>query len=296
VSNVNVSIKGSWQGYLYARPALFLVTAIVYFGIGANVVFSTWDWNGISRNPEVVGFDNYLKLLADPVFWQAVRNTLLFSIIVVFVQMILGLVLALAVRTRVVGRNLLRTVIFIPVVLSGAVVATSFRQLLAPDGAVNELLEWMGVISEPVAWLSNPSTALFVLAVVNIWQFTGYSFVIYDAAIGQIDPHLIEAATVDGATTVQLTRYVISPLLAGTHLILIVLGFIGGFKTFELVFLTTGGGPGTSTEFLSTYIYRQGITQFHAGYGAALSIALAVVALVFAVLQIRLTQGGAKQR
>lgn len=292
----NVRVKGSWQGYLYAFPALFLVSVIVYFGIGANVVFSTWDWNGISRNPEVVGFDNYLKLLADPVFWQAVRNTLLFSIIVVFVQMALGLVLALAVRTRVVGRNLLRTVIFIPVVLSGAVVATSFRQLLAPDGAINQLLETLGLISQPVAWLSNPSTALFVLAVVNIWQFTGYSFVIYDAAIGQIDPHLIEAATVDGATTVQLTRYVISPLLSGTHLILIVLGFIGGFKTFELVFLTTGGGPGTSTEFLSTYIYRQGITQFHAGYGAALSIALALVALVFAVLQIRLTQGGGKQR
>jgi raffinose/stachyose/melibiose transport system permease protein len=292
----NVTVKGSWQGYIYALPALVLVTAIVYFGIGANLVFSTWDWNGISPNPGSVGFDNYLKMFADPVFWQAIRNTLIFSIIVVFAQMLLGLVLALAVRVRVVGRNLLRTMIFVPVVLSGAVVATSFRQLLAPAGPINQLLETLGIISQPIAWLANPSTALLVLAAVNIWQFTGYSFVIYDAAIGQIDPHLIEAATVDGATILQLTRYVISPLLTGTHLILIVLGFIGGFKTFELVFLTTGGGPGTSTEFLSTYIYRQGITQFHAGYGAALSIALAVVALIFAVLQIRLTQGGDPRR
>lgn len=296
MANASTTVKGSWQGYLYALPALLLVTAIVYVGIGSNLVFSTWEWNGISKNPDVVGLDNYRKLLGDPVLWQAAKNTLVFSVIVVFAQMILGLGLALAVRIRVIGGGFLRTLIFVPVVLSGAVVATSFRQLLAPDGPINGLLEFLGLIDAPIAWLANPSTALLVLAAVNIWQFTGYSFVIYDAAIGQIDPHLVEAATVDGASTLQLTRFIISPLLSGTHLILIVLGFIGGLKTFELVFLTTGGGPGTSTEFLSTYIYRQSITQFHAGYGAALSIALALVAMAFAVLQIRLTQTSGRQR
>ena len=276
--------------YLYTLPALILVGGVILYGIAANVLYSTWDWNGISPTHVEVGLGNFQKIAADPVFWQALRNTALFGVICVFTQMILGFLLAILVRTRSRGSGLLRTMLFVPVVLSGVVVATSFTQLLTPDGAFNQILRAIGFGGFSHAWLADPRTALLTIAAINIWQFTGYSFVIYDAGLGQIDGSILEAARMDGASTLQLLRRVVFPLMNGSHLILIVLGFIGSLKTFELVFLTTGGGPGTSTEFLTTYIYRMAIPEFHAGYAAALSIALAFFAILLAAMQLLLTR------
>lgn len=285
-----LSRTGDPIGYLYLLPSLALVVAVVHYGIVSNVVYSTWDWNGISPTHEEVGIGNYLMMFEDPVFWQSLRNTLTFAVIVVFTQMLFGFLLAVLVRTRAWGTGILRTLLFVPVVLSGAVVATSFREILTPDGAFNQLLQTFGLEGFDHAWLADPATALMTIAAINIWQYTGYSFVMYDASLGQIDHSTIEAARIDGASTSQLTWRILFPLTRGTHLILIVLGFISCLKTFEIVFLTTGGGPGTSTEFLSTYIYRLAIPQFDAGYSATLSVALVIIALVFAVMQIRLTR------
>ncbi|MEO3797144.1 sugar ABC transporter permease [Nonomuraea sp. B10E15] len=274
----------NWGPYLYALPALVLVSGVVHYGIAANAMYSTWDWNGVSPRHTGVGAGNYLALATDPVFWTAARNTLLFAVATVGIQMVLGFLLAVLVRTRTSGGGILRTLIFVPVVISPAIVATSFRLLLSPDGEVNQLL------ALDHAWLADPRTALMTIIAINIWQYTGYSFVIYDAAISQIDPSVIEAARLDGAGTAQLLRRVVAPLVSGSHLVLVVLGVISALKTFDIVFLTTGGGPGVETEFLSTYIYKQVINQFHAGYGAALSMVLVLVALLFAVLQVRLAQ------
>lgn len=278
--------------YAYLAPAAVFVVGFIYFGIAANVVYSTWDWNGISPSHVDVGGGNFVGIATDKVFWQALGNTLLFSVLAVSIQLALGFLLAILVRTKTQGTGLLRTLLFVPVVLSPAVVATSYRLLLTPNGEFNQLLGLFGIHSQ-VAWVADPKIALFTLAAINIWQYTGYSFVIYDAAIGQIDASIIEAAKVDGVSTRQMMQSIVFPMLRGSHFILIVLGFIGGLKTFEIVFLITGGGPGTATEFLTTYIYREAITQFHAGYGAALSLVLAVVAMIFAVVQVRLTQRSA---
>lgn len=278
------------RSYLYLVPAGFLVFGIALYGIVANFVISTTDWNGVSADFEQVGLENYQRLASDPVFWQALGNTLIFGVMAVGIQMILGFGLAVLVRTRTAGTALLRTVLFIPVVLSGAVVATSFRELLTPDGSFNQMFRLLGWENASQPWLADPGSALFVIAAINIWQYSGYSFVIYDAALGQIDQSIIEAARVDGASTLSLLALIIAPLLRGSHLILIVLGFIGSLNTFELIFLTTRGGPGTTTEFLSTYVFRMAITQFDAAYSATLSIALVVVALIFATMQVRLTR------
>jgi len=293
-------IKGTptrfpWSGYAYTVPALILVGGVVIYGIVLNFVYSTWNWNGISPTHVNVGLGNFQKMLGDPVFWQALGNTATFSVVVVAVQLLLGFFLAILVRTRIKGTGFLRTLLFVPVVLSGAVVATSYRQLLTPDGAVNQLIRFIGFRGFDQAWLADPHTALLAIAAINIWQYTGYSFVIYDAGLGQIDSSIIEAARIDGSSTPQLLRHVIFPLLNGSHLILIVLGLIGGLKTFDLVFLTTGGGPGVSTEFLTTYIYRLAIPQFDAGYASALSIALVVIALILTAFQLRLTRNTGNQ-
>ncbi|AQX78939.1 hypothetical protein BWO91_02030 [Plantibacter flavus] len=277
------------SSYLYLLPALILVVGVVHVGIVANAYYSTLDWNGVSPDASQVGVGNYVKLLQDPVFWTALRNTFAFAVATIALQMLFGFVLATLVRTRTVLRGLLRTLAFVPVVLAPAVVATSFRFLLTPDGSINDLLSIVTGQNIEQAWLADPNTALTAIILINVWQYTGYSFLIYDAAMGQIDTSIIEAARIDGASSLQLLRLIVAPLLSGSHLVLVVLGVISALKTFDLVYLTTAGGPGTSTQVLTGYIYRQVIEQFHAGYGAALSMALVVLALIFAVLQVRLT-------
>lgn len=281
--------RAAASSYLYLLPALIFVVGVIHVGIVANIGYSTLDWNGITPSGTPVGGANYLRLLGDPTFWTSVRNTFVFAAATITLQMVLGFALAVLVRTRVALRGLLRTLAFVPVVLAPAVVATSFRFLLTPDGAVNGLLSAISGQDVEQPWLADPATALASIVLINVWQFTGYSFLIYDAAMGQIDHSVIEASLIDGAGTGQLLRHVVAPLLSGSHLVLIVLGVISSLKTFDLVYLTTAGGPGTTTQVITGYIYKQVIQQFHAGYGAALSVVLVAIALVFSTLQVRLS-------
>ena len=281
--------RTSVRSYLYLVPALILVVGVIHVGIVANISYSGLEWNGITPNAEPVGGANYLRLLDDPTFWTSLRNTFVFAAATIVLQMVFGFLLAVLVRTRVKLRGLLRTLAFVPVVLAPAVVATSFRFLLTPDGAMNGLLSAISGHHVDQPWLADPSTALLAIVLINVWQFTGYSFLIYDAAMGQIDPSVIEASLIDGAGTAQVLRRIVAPLLWGSHLVLIVLGVISSLKTFDLVYLTTAGGPGTATQVITGYIYKQVIQQFHAGYGAALSVTLVAIALVFAVTQVRLS-------
>lgn len=275
--------------YLYLLPALILVVGVVHVGIVANLAYSTLDWNGISPTATPIGLGNYSAMLGDPVFWTALRNTAIFAAATIGLQMVFGFLLAVLVRTKAVLRGLLRTLAFVPVVLAPAVVATSFRVLLTPDGVFNDVLSMIPFVDVDQAWLADPRTALSAIVLINVWQYTGYSFLIYDAALGQVDGSVLEASRIDGASTGQVLRHIVAPLLSGSHLVLIVLGTISALKTFDIVYLTTAGGPGNTTQVLTGYIYKQVIGQFHAGYGAALSIALCVLAMIFAVLQVRLT-------
>jgi raffinose/stachyose/melibiose transport system permease protein len=274
--------------YLYLIPALMLVVGIVYFGVLYNLWVSTLDWNGISPNPAAVGPGNYLKIARDPIFWGALSHIAIFGAITIVVQMAVGLLLALVFNGPVVGRAVYKAVVFIPVVLAPAAVSTAFRQFLRPDGQVNDVLSALGLGAFQQAWVADPDVALYALAAVNIFQWTGFSFILYQAALSQIEQSHLEAAQIDGAGTWRTVRHIVVPQLRPTHLTLILTGVIGSLKTFDIVYLITGGGPGRSTEFLTTYIYKQSILQFHVGYGAALSIVMLLLALVLTVVQTHL--------
>lgn len=274
--------------WLYLLPALILVTGVIYVGIGYTGWVSTLDWNGIDASPKQIGIQNYLQIAVDPVFWAALSHVAVFGVIAIVVQMILGLIMATFLNgSSVFGRPVYKVLLFVPVVLAPAATATAFRGILAPDGQFNELLQHLGIAGANTAWLADPDTALYALAAINIWQWTGFSFLLYQAAIAQVDNNLFEAAAIDGANDFQIFRRVLLPQLKGTHATLALVGCIGALKTFDIVYLTTGGGPGRSTEFLTTYIYEQVIEQYHAGYSAALSIVLLVLALILTSIQIR---------
>ncbi|TDW21942.1 carbohydrate ABC transporter permease [Kribbella kalugense] len=277
------------RNYLWALPAVILVVGVIHAGIAFNLLSSLFDWSGVGAPTDFIGAKNYQTLSQDPIFWRSLRNTLLFALVTVSVQLVLGLGLAILVRTKVRLAGLLRTMIFVPVVLAPAIVATSFRSLLTPDGAINKLIQGVGFSDFSQPWLADPKTAFAAIMLINVWQYTGYSFLIYDAAIGQVDAAIFESAQIDGASAWQVTRLILAPLLRGSHLVLIILGFVSSLKMFDLVYLTTGGGPGTTTQVLTGYIYRQVIAQFHAGYGAALSVILVAIAFVFSTIQVRLS-------
>lgn len=277
--------RASLLSYGYVAPALLLVGAVVYGGVAYNAYVSTQRWNGISPESESVGLENYVLALTDPVMQSAYVHVAVFAIITIGIQMLLGLGMALLLSRPSRLNPLFTAVLFLPVVMAPAAVSTSFRQLLTPDGPVNQLLSAVGLDALRHAWLADPTFALFTLAAVNIWHWTGLSFVLYQAALTQIDPHHIEAAQIDGASVWRTISSVVVPQLRSTHLTLIVLGIIGSLKTFDLVFLTTGGGPARATEFPATYIYQQTVERFNAGYGATLSMILLAAAVIATLLQ-----------
>jgi raffinose/stachyose/melibiose transport system permease protein len=135
--------------------------------------------------------------------------------------------------------------------------------------------------------LANQGTALYAIVAINVFQWTGFSALLYQAALSQVDRTVLEAAEIDGAGTWTTIRRVVLPQLRGTHATLVITGCIGAVKTFDLVYLTTGGGPGGTTEFLTTYLYRQTVDQFNVGYGSALTIVMLVIALAMTLLQMR---------
>lgn len=274
--------------YLYLLPALIVIVGVTYFGIGYNVWVSTLDWDGLSPSPEQVGIGNFAKIAGDPIFWGALSHIAVFGVITVVTQMVVGLALALVLSGPIVGRSVYKAFVFIPVVLAPAAISTAFRQFLTPNGQVNQLLEGAGLGWLGQAWIADPAFALYALAAVNIFQWTGFSFILYQAALSQIDTNHLEAAQLDGAGTWRTIRHIVVPQLRSTHMTLALTGVIGALKTFDIVFLITGGGPGRSTEFLTTYIYKQSITQFHVGYGSALSVVLLVLALLLTLVQMRI--------
>ena len=276
------------SGLPWILPALVLCVGLIYYCIWYTGLISTWDWNGINPNPDRVGLENYARIAADPIFWGALRHTGVFLVVTFVVQTTLGLVFATLLHSRVKLAVVYKVIIFIPVVLAPAITAPVFRRIYAPDGQFNWLLEHIGLGALTQPWIGQEITALPVIMAVTVWQWTGLTFVLYFAAMSQIDPSVIEAARMDGAGNFGVLRHIIWPGVRGTTLAMAILSAIGALKTFDVPYLITVGGPNYATEFLGTYIYRKAISQSHVGYGAALSIILLVLALAMAlILQVR---------
>lgn len=272
------------SGFVWIAPALVLSAGLVYMCIAYTLYVSTLDWNGVSPNPVNVGLGNYLKLLQDRVFWLTLQHTLVFFVFSFGVQTVLGLLFAVLLHSKVRLASVYKVIIFLPVVLAPAIMAPVFRNLFASNGQFNQILEAVGLGFLAQPWLAQSSTAMFVLVVMNIWHSTGFTFILYYSAMGQIEPEIIEAARIDGAGNLSVLWHVIVPGVRGTMFALATLAVIGTLKLFDIPYLVTLGGPNYATEFLGTFIYRQTVPLGYVGYGAALSIALLFLALTLSVI------------
>lgn len=271
-------------GLPWILPALVLSGGLIYYAIGYTAFISTLNWDGVDPDPASVGGGNYSRILHDPIFWKAVGHTVEFFVVTFLIQTMLGLIFAVLLHTRLKLAVVYKVIVFVPVVLAPAIMAPVFRHMFAPDGEFNGLLQQVGLGSLAQPWIGQTSTALPVIMAITIWQWTGVTFVLYYAAITQIDPSLLEAARMDGAGNIRTLVSIIWPSMRGTTVALAILSAIGALKTFDVPYLVTIGGPNYATEFLGTYIYRMTIPLAHVGYGAALSIILLAIALIMAIV------------
>lgn len=271
-------------GYVWLIPAMVLCVGLIYYSVGYVGYMSTLDWDGVSPNARPVGAQNYIDAFQDPVFWIAIRNTVVFFAVSFLIQTTLGILLAAIMHSTVKFAAVYKVIIFVPVVLAPAIMAPVFRQMFSADGQVNQVLEAVGLGFLAHPWLADSATALWVLMVVTVWHFTGLTFILYYAAMGQIDPEVLEAARIDGAGNLRTLWSIVLPSVRGTTVAILILSIIGALKTFDIPYLVTLGGPNFSTEFLGTLIYRESIPLANAGYGAAISIILLVLALSIAMI------------
>ena len=278
------------NGLPWILPALLFLIIIIYYSIFYTFYLSTLDWDGLSPNPDHVGLGNFVDLFTDHVFWMCLWHTVIYFVFTFVIQQFLGFMFAAILHSNVKLPTVHKCIVFIPSVLATSTMAPVFRLMFSPQGILQSAFDALG-LDISVNWLSMPSTALIILMIICIWQNTGMSFILYYAAMSQIDREILEAARIDGASNLRVLWSIVFPHCRGTTVSLGMLGVIGALKTFDIPYLITTGGPNHATEFLGTYIYRQGIRQSHLGYAAALSVVLLVLAVIGALLTRRASKG-----
>ncbi|MFJ7949152.1 carbohydrate ABC transporter permease [Streptomyces sp. NPDC096354] len=259
---------------------MLLFAFVVLVPSARGVYYAFTDWDGLDPNFSFVGLDNFSGLLDDPDALQAIWHTLLIAVAVTVIQNAFGLLLALGVNSLIKTRNVLRVLLFAPAVITPIVTAYLWRNLLGPDGAVNSLLGAVGLGSFRQDWLGDPQLALWSIVGVIVWQFGGYSMVIFLAGLQSVPKEIHEAADIDGAGPVRRFWSITRPLLAPAFTINLMLSIIGGIKLFDHVYALTGGGPGHATDTLSTLIYKDAFTLGEFGYSIALAVVLTVIVAV----------------
>jgi raffinose/stachyose/melibiose transport system permease protein len=264
----------------FVAPAMLLFAFAVLIPSVRGVYYAFTDWDGLSPDISWVGFDNFTKVLDDPTARQAIWHTLLLAVAITIIQNGLGLLLALGVNTVIKSRNVLRVFLFAPAIITPIVVAYLWRNLLGPDGAVNSLLGAVGLGSWQQDWLGDPQLALWAIIGVIVWQFAGYSMVIFVAGLQSVPQEVYEAAAIDGAGPVRRFWFVVRPLLAPAFTINLMLSIIGGIKLFDQVFALTGGGPGHATDTISTLLYKEALLLGEFGYSIALAVVLTIIVAV----------------
>ncbi|THV41652.1 sugar ABC transporter permease [Glycomyces buryatensis] len=269
---------------VFIIPALVLFALFVLVPVGFAGYTSFFRWNGLGGLPnDFIGLDNFRTLLADEVFLGDLGRLALVVGLSIVVQLPLAFGLAMLLHQRFPGRAVFRLLFFVPYVLTEAVTAVLFGLIFSPRrGFADALLASVGVDAS-IGWLSDRSLVMFVIFGILTWKFFGFHMILYLAARQNIPDELYEAARVDGATGPQLFRHITIPLMGPTVRITVFLSVIGTVQLFDLVFVLTHGGPFHASETLAITMYEEGFGRNQIGYASALSIAMFLISLVFAL-------------
>ncbi|NIZ90006.1 carbohydrate ABC transporter permease [Kineococcus rubinsiae] len=277
--------RRQWKAYLYLAPALAVLGTFLLYPFAQSIWISLFDWNGLSL-ATWTGLGNYRDMAGDPVVRAAFGHALVliafFAVLPVVLALLLTAVMGRAVRMR--GLGFFRAVLFLPQVVASVVVATSWLALYAPDGLVNQLLRLVGLEVATRAWLGDFGTALPAVGLVGSWVGIGLCLVLFLSGVAQIDRELYEAARLEGAGLFREFFAVTLPGLRGQIAVALTLTVVAALKTFDLVYVTTSGGPGTSTTVPALLAYDRAFRTGQVGSACAIGVTLAVLILLVTLL------------
>lgn len=267
-------------------PAMIVFLGFVIFPVVMAAYYGFFSWQGYGPATDFVGFRNYITILQDPTFQEALSHNAFIVVMSLVLQGPVAILLALLLNRKLRGQSLIRVLIFVPYVISEVVVGTGWSLMLQSNGAVNGMLEKLGLGAFTQDWLSNPDIAIWTLMVIITWKYVGFAVILFLAGLQGIPEELPEAAAIDGASFWQIQRHITLPLLAPTMRIWAFLSIIGALQLFDLVYIIWGqyisSTAGTST--MATYLVANGRDSGNYGYGNAVAVVLFLISLVVALI------------
>ena len=270
---------------LFIGPALLLYILILFLPIGTSIYYSLFKWDLLTPM-KFIGLGNYIRMFTlDNVIPIALKNALVILLVSVTFQQVFGFILAIIFTGKIRGRNFYKNVVFMPVVFSNVSIGLMWTFIYNPKiGIINTMLRAIGLDVLAKSWLLDPRFAIWAIAIVVLWQYTGFSMILYISAIQNIPPSIKEAAIIDGATPLKRIWFITLPLIKPIIKVNIVLATLGSLKFFDLIYIMTRGGPNHLTETLGLYIYKQAFKLFQYGFGSALSVVLLVICLILTTI------------
>ena len=283
-----------WPGWLFMTPALLFVGVFVLIPLGQLVAVSLTD-RSLLGGGKFIGFANYWRIWNDSSFWRALEFTAKYTLVLTPILMGLGFALALLTVDNSLLKRLTRTIVFLPVVIGLSSSSLLWFWLLDEQvGLLNKLLVDLQVIREPIVWFATADLAFWAVVISITWKVVGFGMVLFIAGIQSINPDILEAALMDGASYWRRVRLIILPLTRRVLLLTTLVSAIGSMLAFDQFYIMTSGGPRGQTFTAVYWIYQNSFISFKLGYGAALSIVLTVIILVFSTMQIALTARSAE--
>ena len=275
---------------LFLAPVTILMIVYIFYPIVDTFITSTYQWNGISADKKFIGIQNWITLIQDKSFWIAFKNNLIIMVLSIVIQIPLGLALATFLDFGGKKLTIFKVIWFIPLLMSSVAIGFLFTYALATNGGiVSTISGWFG--GGNIDLLGNPKTALLTVIAVICWQFTPFYMVYFMAAFTNIPYDVFEAARIDGATRGQYFWRIALPLLVPSMKSAAILSMVGSLKYFDLIYVMTGGGPGTSTELMATYMYKESFSQFNMGYGSAVAGGMFILISMIALITMKLING-----
>ncbi len=274
---------------LFLSPTLLVFSAFILFPVLFSFYLSFHKWNMFSQERAFVGLENYTRVLQSAEFWSVLKNTAVYTLGTVPLNMVFALLVAYFLHKKVFGKKFLRTAFFTPVIISAVAAAVIWRWIYEPNfGLLNYFLSWFGLPS--VNWLNDPTAAMSALIIMGVWKTFGVNMVLFAAGLEAIPQHYYEAAEIDGAGKWSKFWNITLPLLSPTTFFIVVMSIIGSFQVFDIVYVLTSGGPLGTTKVLVFYLYEQAFKFFEMGYASAVAYLLFALIFILTLLQIRFLQ------
>lgn len=271
---------------ILSGPAILMFLAFVIFPVVLAAFYGFYRWQGYGAPTDFVGLNNYKLILSDPAFQAVLWHNAIIMVLSLVFQGPLAILLALLLNQKIRGRSIIRVLIFVPYVISEVIVGTGWSLMLQRSGAVNDLLQHMGLGFLQADWLANPSIAIWSLMGIISWKYIGFAVILMLAGLQSIPDELFEAAQIDGASYWQIQRRITLPLLGPTIRIWVFLSIIGSLQLFDLVYIIWGqyvsGTAGTST--MAIYMVSQGRDAGNYGYGSAVAVVMFLISLIVALI------------